>query len=263
MDNYFKLRIIIPILTLLFISAINSSGLNQNSEIYQKALDQADEIDLILELLTEATNKDKLGQKIKKDSLIKLGNMRNIINDFKDTSENPTQIININEVMLSGLQLMTNNHFKAMPDINSSLIVRRARNPLSTSAAQAKLELNANKLNNIQKSFKNFGLSVINIGARSADKIVTRFSIDKIAWRLTPYVLIMLYMVYVTHKTELEQIKSYLPKPIADAITFIKDFIGTAPYISKKDNKIAAPKVHDRNLYQDGTLSDLNNLLNS
>lgn len=259
----FKFKIIIAVISLLFLSEIQGNGLNQNSEIYKQSLDQADEIDLILELLTEAMNKGKLSQKNKKESLKKLANMRTIINDFKDTtSQNPAQIIGINEIMLSGLQVMTTNNFKAIPDINNNLIVRRTKNPISTSEAQAKLELNTNKLNNIQRSFKHFGLSAINIVARSADKIITKFSVDKILSRLTPYALILVYMIWITRQDELNQITSYLPEPIVKLINLIKKLIGTPFYVKQEvsTDKNQDRKVDDYHQFEDGAIPNPNKL---
>lgn len=268
MEVNFKFRLTISVIIMLLLpgSANPNGSVKQNpEEIHQQALDQADEIDLVVELLAEAANKGKFNQKNKKDSLHRFGNMRNAINTVKDSSsDNLTRILSTNEVMIKSLEFMTDNNFKVIPNISNVMVLRRPGKPLSITESQEKLKINNKKLETIQKKFKNLGLSTLNIATRKFEKIIKNFNIHKAIYRISPYALIMLYIMYVSRKEELEYFTSFLPEIARNPILAIKQkLMGTGPSVAKeelnKDNK--TKEVHKVNQFESGPLSELHKLV--
>jgi len=262
MSSKFKFSLIFPAIVMLVTSAnlLAMNSVQQDfAELQQQALDQTDEINLIIELLEVAASNGKFNTPNEKDSLPKFGKIRKVISSVMDSDNIPT-ILGINELMIRSLEFMTGNNFTTIPTINTdSPIVRRASKQLSAREAQEKLQANKKKLETIQKRFANIGLSQLNIIARKSEKFIKKFKIHKTFYRIAPYTLILLYMAYVTRLDEVKSITTYMPNALATVINNIKRFIGTAPYIKPGDGD--APEVQDRNQFEAGQMSEIHTIL--
>lgn len=259
MDTQFK-QILRALVMLLLFGNLTAQGSSQDTlDLHQQALDQTDEIDLIYELLAEATNKGNLNQKRKQECRDKFGKIRNIISTVKDTpAANLPKILSTNEVMMQSLEFMANHNFQLIPTITGPMILRRSKS-LSTSEAQKKLLVTKKKLVAIQKNFKNIGMSGLNMVVRRSEKIIKKFKVHKVVPRLTPYTLILLYMMYVTRLENLKPIEKYIPRPLSSLVTAIKNLMGTAPFVRQESS--TAKEVQDRSQYEPGPLSSLQALL--
>ena len=161
--------------------------------------------------------------------------------------------------MIRGLEFMTDHNFNLVPNITSDMVLKRSVRSLSTAETQEKLQGNEKRLGTIQKSFKNIGLSKVNILVRKSEKIIKKFNLHKTAVRLSPYGLILLYMIYVTRTPNLESVTDRLPGALAWFITSIKSLIGTAPYVKQESSD--AEEVQDRNQFEPGSFSNAQDLL--
>jgi len=232
MNSKLKIKLTIKITILLFLACNMSaifSAMKKAEEIHQQALDQADEIDLIIELLAEAANKGKFNQKNKKESLIRLNNMRNALNIIKNTNSNAPKILRVNEIIINSLEFMATYNFGNIPNIKN-MILRNPAQALTTEETQEKLLLHEKKIENIQKTFKNIGLSRVNRAIKKLEKIVIKLNIHKAAYRLIPYALIILY---ITNIDRIRNNISFIPKIFGDVIFSIKKSLGIAPLVTQ------------------------------